>query len=75
MRIWLSLFKVCFVYFHFLIILITFNCQGVASKPFLQVLRDMIKQHQHDILALLEPSVSGVNADDICLKIGYANWG
>lgn len=34
----------------------------------------MISQHQPDILALIEPKVSGANADEICMKIGFENW-
>lgn len=34
----------------------------------------MIKHHRPDVLVLIEPRVSGIKADDICLKIGFDNW-
>lgn len=34
----------------------------------------MINLHKPDILSLIEPRVSGSHADEICLKIGFANW-
>lgn len=35
---------------------------------------DMISPHKPDILSLMEPKVSGAQADEICLNVGFANW-
>lgn len=54
--------------------LLTWNCQGSASKEFLRVLKDLLGVHRPRVLGLLEPRVSGVQADSICKKIGFDNW-
>lgn len=34
----------------------------------------MINLHRLDILTLIEPRVYGSHANEICLKVGFANW-
>lgn len=34
----------------------------------------MISYHKSDILAFIEPRVSGAQADETCLKVGFPNW-
>lgn len=50
------------------------NCRGAGSKSFLRNLRELLFIHKPDVVALLEPRVSGVGADRICKLIGRENW-
>ena len=58
----------------FIMNLLVWNCQGAASREFVRVLKDLLKQHKPDILGLLEPKVSGSQADDVCQKLGFKEW-
>ncbi|XP_031124340.1 uncharacterized protein LOC116027055 [Ipomoea triloba] len=53
---------------------ITWNCQGAASKSFLRVAKWLINKHHPDILCLVETKTSGCNADAICMKLGFEKW-
>lgn len=35
------------------------NCHGAASKEFLRVLNNFVQQRKPDLVALLEPKISG----------------
>lgn len=50
------------------------NCQGAASNEFLRVLRNFVQHYKLDMVALLEPRISGEWADKVCTQIGFANW-
>lgn len=47
---------------------------GCNIEIFFRVLTDMLRYHKPDVLGLLEPKVSGSQADDICEKLGLRNW-
>ncbi|XP_038688766.1 uncharacterized protein LOC119987931 [Tripterygium wilfordii] len=53
---------------------IIWNCQGAASKEFNRTLKDMLKFYKPGILGLLEPKVSGAQADSLCNQWGFENW-
>lgn len=54
--------------------LLSWNCCGAGNQQFLRNLRDLINIHDPDILAILEPRVSGRVADEVCKKINWENW-
>lgn len=54
-------------------IFITWNCQGAGGKAFLRVLKNMIRTHKLDVLGLVEPKVSGAQANVICSKLGFSD--
>lgn len=68
----------CSVFFSFLscfpMKVITWNCQGAASKNFLRAAKMLLKKHHPDIFCLMETKTSGDNADTVCCKLGFENW-
>nr|GME00746.1 splicing factor 3B subunit 2 [Ipomoea batatas] len=53
---------------------ITWNCQGAASKSFLRVAKWITNYHKPDFFCLLETKTSGENADNVCRKLNFDNW-
>ncbi|XP_031105341.1 uncharacterized protein LOC116010192 [Ipomoea triloba] len=53
---------------------IIWNCQGAGGKGFHRVLKNLIQTHRPDILGLVEPKVSGSQANVVCSKLGYSDW-
>lgn len=51
--------------------IIVWNCQGAASKRFFRAAMSIIKVHKPDCFCLLEPKMSGDNADKVCFKFGF----
>ncbi|KAL8150228.1 hypothetical protein V2J09_020036 [Rumex salicifolius] len=47
------------------------NTQGAGSKGFARACCYLLNRNNADIVALLEPHVSGKNADDVCKRLGY----
>ncbi|XP_073045682.1 uncharacterized protein [Primulina eburnea] len=54
--------------------LLIWNCQGAASKAINRVIKDVKRRFNPRILGLIEPRVSGYQADEICKKMGFENW-
>lgn len=54
--------------------LISWNCQGAASREFSRVFKDMVRSYLPSIVGLYEPKVSGSQTDDICRSFGFAQW-
>ncbi|XP_075515886.1 uncharacterized protein LOC142550694 [Primulina tabacum] len=54
--------------------IMVWNCQGAASKPTRRVIKDLRRKFKPSVLGLLEPRVSGSQADEICKKMGFENW-
>lgn len=48
--------------------ILSWNCRGVGSPEFFQVQSDMIKYYRPDVLVLVEPKVSGAQANRIFRK-------
>ncbi|XP_028792623.1 uncharacterized protein LOC114748407 [Neltuma alba] len=48
------------------------NCQGAAANKFHSVLKSFIRDHRPHVVALVEPRISGITADKVIRKIGYA---
>ncbi|XP_019160127.1 PREDICTED: uncharacterized protein LOC109156749 [Ipomoea nil] len=44
-----------------------------GGKSFLRALKNLLKVYKPDILGLFEPKVSGVQADNICKKLGFSD--
>lgn len=58
---------------YFWIKIMTWNCQGAASKEFMSMLKNFVKHNKHDIIVLLEPKILGILADKVCNKVGFDN--
>ncbi|XP_019191705.1 PREDICTED: uncharacterized protein LOC109186233 [Ipomoea nil] len=50
------------------------NCQGAASAGFHRTLKQLIWEHKPSIVCLLEPKVSGDQANAICAGFGFSEW-
>lgn len=55
-------------------IFMTWNCQGAASKPFRRALKMFVRMYNPAIVCLLEPKVSGDQANSICSSFGFEEW-
>lgn len=47
------------------------NCQRCASGKFLKVFHEYIAEYKPDIVCLLEPRISGKNANFVIEKLGF----
>lgn len=54
--------------------ILSWNCRGAGNRWFIRNLNDLLDVHWPDILALLEPRISGRAADYICTTIGWKHW-
>lgn len=54
--------------------ILSWNCQGAASRDFYRVFMDMIRSFKPMLVGLLEPKVSGSNADVLCRRFGFDQW-
>lgn len=45
----------------------------VASKAFLRAARSLINKYHPMLLCLLEPKISGTQADKVCRKLDFTN--
>ncbi|XP_031119046.1 uncharacterized protein LOC116022462 [Ipomoea triloba] len=55
-------------------ICIIWNCQGAASKTFRRTLKHFCRLYSPDLVCLLEPKVSGDQANRICISFGFEEW-
>lgn len=71
-----ELWYVVLLSFFFLIMvnLIAWNCQGVGNRSSRLELKEVVKKHSVDMVALLEPKMSGVGADKIINGCGFTDW-
>ncbi|XP_031131901.1 uncharacterized protein LOC116033288 [Ipomoea triloba] len=53
---------------------IVWNYQGAGGRVFHRVLSNLIQTHKPTILGLVEPKVSGSQANAICSKLGFSDW-
>nr|GMD95341.1 uncharacterized protein LOC109159904 [Ipomoea batatas] len=53
---------------------IVWNCQGAGGRAFHRVFNNLIHSHKPAIVGLVEPKVSGSQANAICTKLGFPNW-
>ncbi|XP_019180199.1 PREDICTED: uncharacterized protein LOC109175391 [Ipomoea nil] len=53
---------------------LVWNCQGAASRTFRRTLKFFLHEYKPSILCLLEPKVSGDQANDICFDLGFDQW-
>lgn len=51
----------------------SWNCQGAASPRFCRALASFIQGYKPEIIVLVEPRISGSQADHAIRKIGYAH--
>ena len=45
-----------------------------SFEPFLRTIKDLLKINNSMILGLLEPRISGVQADKRCNSLGFESW-
>ncbi|XP_019186538.1 PREDICTED: uncharacterized protein LOC109181240 [Ipomoea nil] len=50
------------------------NCQGAASGAFRRTFNQFVRLHKPAIVCLLEPKVSGSQANGICSCFGFSEW-
>lgn len=50
------------------------NIQGAGLRETIRSLKEMIRIDKPQILGLLEPKISGSNADVVCNKLGFTDW-
>ncbi|XP_019183629.1 PREDICTED: uncharacterized protein LOC109178450 [Ipomoea nil] len=48
--------------------------KGAGSREFQRILKTLIKNHKPGLVGLVEPKVSGAQANKICSKLGFAEW-
>lgn len=53
--------------------ILSWNCQGAKSTLFIGALKTLIRIHNIHVIALLEPHISGDQADRTIRKIGFSN--
>lgn len=51
--------------------MLVWNCQGAASLKFFGVLKSFLRNHRPQVLVLVEPRISGAQADKVIKKIKY----
>lgn len=49
---------------------IIWNCRGAGGPNFHSLMRDYIRIHHLNFMAILEPRISGSKAEDVCRRIG-----
>ncbi|XP_031107590.1 uncharacterized protein LOC116012231 [Ipomoea triloba] len=54
--------------------IITWNCQGAASKQFLRAAKYLLNEHRPEIFCLMETKTSSTNADAVCSRLGLDRW-
>lgn len=55
-------------------ICLVWNCQGAASISFRRTLKNFSRMYNASIVCLLEPKVSGSQANTICSSLGFEDW-
>ncbi|XP_019179248.1 PREDICTED: uncharacterized protein LOC109174466 [Ipomoea nil] len=55
-------------------IFLVWNCQGAASKAFRRIRKQFLCIHKPSFVCLLEPKVSGQQANEICFSLGFDDW-
>ena len=52
--------------------LLCWNCRGAGDLKFMRAIKDLIQQHNPSILVLLEPKISGGDAEKVIKEIGLS---
>lgn len=52
--------------------LLCWNCRGAGELKFMRAIKDLIKLHEPSIVVLLEPKISGGDADQVIKEIGFS---
>lgn len=53
--------------------IISWNCQGAASRGFRRALLLLVHKTKADLVGLLEPRISGNTANKACKSFGFDN--
>ncbi|KAI9074704.1 hypothetical protein K1719_043358 [Acacia pycnantha] len=51
--------------------IITWNCQGASNKKFPSLFKSIVSMYKAEIFVLVEPRISGTNADNVIKKLGF----
>lgn len=54
--------------------IMTWNCQGAASRELMRVFKNFLHQFKVDIVAILEPRISGFQANKVCERTRFDKW-
>lgn len=49
---------------------IVWNCRGAGGPNFPSLIRDYVRMHHLNFVALLETRISGSRAEEVCCKVG-----
>ncbi|XP_028760821.1 uncharacterized protein LOC114719473 [Neltuma alba] len=55
-------------------IVASWNCRGAGNRAFPQLIKDIVRRKNIDILCLIEPRISGQKADKVVRKLGFSHW-
>lgn len=51
--------------------LLVWNVKGAGGANFMSSIKELIGIHRPSVLALVEPRISGLRADEVCDRLGY----
>lgn len=54
--------------------ILCWNCRGAKSDGFVRELKELNRLHQPTNITIVEPKISGVEANTICRKLGKSHW-
>lgn len=55
-------------------ICMVWNCQGIASREAICILKEITRTQRPQILGILEQKIFGVKADEVCNTLGFEDW-
>lgn len=53
---------------------VSWNCRGAKRSQFSRSIRYLVACHKTAIILILEPRISGTEADVVCRRIGRYDW-
>lgn len=55
-------------------IIASWNCRGAGNRSFPNTVKDIVREHNIDVLCLMEARISGRRAEIVVRKLGFHNW-
>lgn len=49
------------------------ECKGAGGKTFPSLVRDLVQRHKIQLLAILEPRISGIREDRVTKRMGFSH--
>lgn len=63
--------RILLVLYVFMMNMLIWNCKGAGNNRFPDLIRDYVKMYKLGFLAIIEPHISGVRADNVINKLGF----